>query len=204
MAGESDKVAKLPEPSKKGDLSVEEALQSRRSVRDYTAESLTLAELSQLLWAAQGKTHPMGLRTAPSPGALYPLELYVVAGKVDDLESGVYKYICGRHELKRTLDGDQRSNLCKAALKQESISDAPVVIVITAVYQRVMKKYGERGTQYTHIEVGAAVQNVYLQARSLSLGTVVIGAFYDNKVSRALALPDGEEPLAIMPVGKPK
>ncbi len=203
-SGSSQEAIKLPEPQFKGQTSVEEALKSRRSVREYTDTSLTLSEISQILWAAQGKTHAWGLRTAPSAGALYPLEIFVVAGKVDELPVGVYRFRCHEHDLVRVLEGDKRGDLYRSALKQESIRDAPAVFVIASVYERVMKKYGERGIRYAHIEVGAAAENIYLQCESLGLGTVIIGAFHDDKVRKALSLKDDEKPLAIMPVGKPK
>ena len=192
----------LPAPIKKSDSSIEELLERRRSVRDYSDEPLSLTEISQLVWSAQGKTHPDGLRTAPSAGALYPLEVYLVAGKVEDLPAGIYKYKPGKHELVRVVDGDMRKALSKAALGQSCIEEAPAVIVITAVYERTMKKYGERGIQYAHIEVGCASENVYLQAGSLGLGTVFIGAFYDDKIRKVLNADKKERPLCIMPVGR--
>ncbi|MBU0518612.1 SagB/ThcOx family dehydrogenase [bacterium] len=196
-------VIKLPPPLTDSDTSLEEAFKSRRSVRDYSADSLTLQQAAQLLWAAQGITQPVpyGLRTAPSAGALYPLEVILVAGKVKGLDAGVYRYKPASHEIVEIVAGDQRSELCRAALSQESISDAPACIVITGIYQRVGKKYGDRGERYTHIEVGCAVQNIYLQCESLGLGTVVLGAFYDDKVQKVLNLARDEVPLAVMPVG---
>ena len=194
----------LPVPVKSSEFSVEEALQKRRSVRDYADSPLTLTEVSQLLWAAQGENRPEGFRTAPSAGALYPLEIYLVAGDVEDLPAGIYKYKIRGHSLIEIADGDKRKDLCKAALEQSSIEDAPAVIIITAVYERTMKKYGERGIRYAHIEVGNASENVYLQAASLDLGTVFIGAFYDEKVKKVLQTEEDERPLCIMPVGRIK
>jgi SagB-type dehydrogenase family enzyme len=201
---EAGDVVKLPSPRQDSGVSVEQALQSRRSVREYADQSLTLVEISQLLWAAQGKTHPYGLRTAPSAGALYPLELFIVAGRVDDLDAGIYRYRSHEHDLIKVADGDKRADLCNAALGQECIREAPAVIVITAVYQRVMKKYGDRGIMYTHVEVGCAAENVCLQAETLNLGTVVMGAFHDDRVQKVIGAGDDEEPLAIMPVGRKK
>jgi SagB-type dehydrogenase family enzyme len=193
----------LPTPVFESETSVEHALQERRSVRTYRDEPLTLAEISQLLWAAQGITHPAGYRTAPSAGALYPLELYVLAGNVTDLPDGVYHYLPHEHELVRITDGDKREALGKAALDQEAVSNAAAVIVITAVYERTTIKYSERGIQYVHMEVGSAAQNVYLQATSLGLGTVFIGAFHDDEVKEVLNIGDEERPLCLMPVGRP-
>jgi SagB-type dehydrogenase family enzyme len=196
-------IIKLPAPETKNDTSVEEALSKRRSVRRYTDEPLTLAEVSQLLWAAQGVTSREGLRTAPSAGALYPLEVYLVAGNVDGLPDGVYHYRPHSHELKKITDGDKRAELSKAALGQAPVKNAAAVLVISAVYERVTGKYGNRGIRYTHIEIGHAGQNIQLQAVSLELATVVIGAFYDNAVKEGLKMPDDEVPLYIIPVGKP-
>ena len=194
----------LPEPVQDSDTSIEEALRIRRSTRSYNNKPLTLAEVSQLLWAAQGITSPRGLRTAPSAGALYPLEIYVVAGNVDDLPDSVYKYRPDKHELTRVLDGDKRNGLCSAALGQTSVRNAAAVIVISAAYDRTTVKYGDRGITYVHMESGHAAQNVFLQAVPLNLGTVVIGAFYDDAVKKVLKMPESEHPLYIMPVGRMK
>jgi len=191
----------LPEVSYDSKTSVEKALSKRRSIRNYRDEPLKLEELSQLLWAAQGITSDWGGRTAPSAGAKYPLEIFAVVGKVVNLESGIYRYLPHDHSLKKVKDKDQRDALFSASLFQSPVKEAPVVIVVTAVYKRTMVKYGERGIRYVHIEVGHACQNIYLQAESLNLGTVEIGAFEDEKVKKVLNLKD-EEPLAIMPVGR--
>ena len=194
----------LPEPALDSKTSIERAIRSRRSVRSFKESSLTLAEISQLLWAAQGITGPHGLRTAPSAGALYPLEIYLVAGNVDALPAGVYHYRPIRHELVRVITGDKRPELCTAALGQSSVRNAAAVIVFAAVYERTTMKYGARGIQYVHMETGHAAQNVSLQAVPLSLGTVVIGAFQDAEVRKVLKVPDREQPLYVMPVGRLK
>ena len=191
----------LPGPRYDSNISLEQTLLKRRSVRDYTGEPLTLHEVSQLLWAAQGTTDPRGLRTAPSAGALYPLELYVVAGNVKSLSPGVYHYEPG-HQLAKTADGDKRAGLAAAALGQGCIKDGAINIIFTAVYERTTQKYGERGIRYVHMEAGHAAQNVYLQAVALNLGTVVIGAFHDDKVREILGPTQQEQPLYIMPVGR--
>jgi len=196
----ADEPFELPEPKLSSKTSVEEALSERRSIREYGKDSLSLEEISQLLWAAQGITVRWGGRTAPSAGALYPLEIYVVAGEVRELEPGLYHYDPGKHSITRKVDGDLRQKLTQAALHQDEIARAPATFVITAVYERTMKKYRERGIQYVHMEVGATGENIYLQAETLGLGTVFIGAFEDEKVKRALGVK--EEPLGIMPVGK--
>ena len=199
---EAGDIIVLPEPLDSGEISVEEALLERRSIRNYKDEALTLAEISQLLWAAQGITHPDGYRTAPSAGALYPLEVYVAAGNVVGLPAGIYKYRPQGHELEKVAGEDVRAELCAAALDQEFVEDGAAVLVFAAVYKRTTGKYGERGVRYVHMEVGHAAQNVYLQAVSLGLGTVVVGAFDDGEVERLLQMQDDERALCIMPVGR--
>ena len=195
---EPQTVIKLPPPRIRGEMSLEETLARRRSLRAYAATPLTLAEIGQLLWAAQGITDPEGRRTAPSAGARYPLEVYIV------LPEAVYHYRPHSHELHLHGPGDRRPALHRAALGQESVLTAPAVIVITAVYRRTAERYGDRRTpRYVHMEVGHAAQNVLLQAVSLGLGSVPVGAFYDDRVHEVLALPADHEPLYLLPVGHP-
>ena len=193
---------KLPEPTYDSDVSLEESLVKRRSVRDYTGEPLKLEDVSQLLWAAQGVTADWGGRTAPSAGALYPLEVYVVVGNVKGLAAGVYRYDPKRHEVIIIAKGEIRSQLASAALEQDSVRDGAFDLVFAAVYMRTTRKYGARGIQYVHMEIGHAAQNVCLQATAMGLGAVTIGAFYDDKVSRLLNLPKEEKPLYIISVGR--
>lgn len=192
----------LPIPRTRGDVSLEESLVKRRSVREYGNKPLSLEEVSQLLWAAQGITAHWGARTAPSAGALYPLEVVVVVGNVRDLPPGAYRYDPKRHEMVEIAVGDLRSQLADAALGQSTVRNAAIDVVFTAVYQRTTRKYGDRGIQYVHMEVGHAAQNICLQATALGLGTVPIGAFDDELVSRLLNLPKDERPLYLIPVGK--
>ncbi len=195
-------VIKLPPPRYESKTSLEQALLKRRSVREYSDAPLLLHELSQLLWAAQGITSRDGLRTAPSAGALYPLEVYVVAGRVEGLPSGVYQYRPRDHELALIVSGDKRRELYEAALQQEWVREGAASLVFSAVYERTTWRYGERGIRYVHMEVGHAAQNVCLQATALDLGTVVVGAFHDDRVKRILHMPDEEQPLYILPVGR--
>lgn len=196
---------KLPKPIYEGKTSVEKAILERRSVRDYKDKPLQISEISQILWSAQGITEKgNGFRSAPSAGATYPLEVYVVVGNVNDLPCGIYKYEPQEHGLVKILEGDKREELCSAAHGQSSVVDASAVLVFSAVYERTTHRYGERGIRYTHMEVGHAGQNVHLQAVSLNLGTVVIGAFNDSQVKKVINLPKEEEPLYLMPVGKVK
>jgi len=199
--GQEGVEVKLPAVRLVGQKSVEETLAARRSVRVYEETSLTLEEVAQLLWAAQGITSEWGGRTAPSAGATYPLEIYVVVGGVEELEAGVYRYLPDEHSVRRVNEGDLRDKLSSAALGQEWVRTAPVSLVIAASYERTTRQYGERGKRYVHMEVGHVGQNVYLQATSLDLDTVMVGAFDDAEVKELLGIE--EEPLAIMPVGRP-
>ena len=192
----------LPEPSVAGTSSLEQLLAQLRSIRDFQSSALELAEIGQLLWAAQGITHSQGLRTAPSAGALYPLELYFVTGYVEGLTQGVYHYDPKNHQLDRTREGDLRDALTRAALSQGWMKSASAVMVFTADYARTARKYGKRAKRYVHIETGHAAQNLFLQAESLGLATVVVGAFNDDEVARVLRLPAELHPLLLMPLGR--
>ena len=191
----------LPRPRLKSGYSFEKVLGERRSVREYSSEELPLANVSQLLWSAQGVTHPEGWRTAPSAGAAFPLELYLAAGKVNGLAQGLYRYRADQHKLIQIGNKDLRADLAGAAPGQEWMKGSAIIIVIAAVYDRATRKYGQRGIRYAHMEVGHAAQNVYLQAASLNLGTALIGAFDDKRVKEVLKLPSDEQPLGLMPVG---
>jgi SagB-type dehydrogenase family enzyme len=185
----------LPAPEKRGSLSLEEALYKRESVRSFSPEPLTVKEISQILWAAQGKTRHWGGRTSPSAGALYPLEIYMA------LREGLYKYVPNQHQMLQVANRNFMASLSDAALGQGCVREAPAVVIITAVYERMGRKYGSRGERYVMIEVGHAAQNILLQAVSLGLSAVPVGAFHDEKVRRILSLPDDHKPLYLIPVG---
>ncbi len=193
---------KLPQPLHRGRMSVEEALLKRRSVREYLPEPLTLKELSQLLWSAQGITDPYGFRTAPSAGALYPLELYFHATKILGLDTGIYRYDPHRHSILEVKKGNFAEDIFRCGLSQEQILLAPLVLLFFAIPERTTRKYGRRGIRYIFNEVGHSAQNVYLQATAMGLGTVVIGAFYDEDLKAIVGARTGEEPLYIMPIGR--
>lgn len=201
--GESGEIL-LPSPKTDGSISVEASLKARRSTRSFTADPLSLAEVSQLLWAAQGITAGGRFRTAPSAGATYPLEIILVAGRVKGLIPGVYRYNPRKHALETLAAEDRRQQLAAAALNQSVVRDASAVMVISAVMERTTTRYGNRGVRYVHMEVGHAGQNIHLQAEALGLGTVVIGAFHDAQVSDVLRLEPDETPLYLMPVGRKK
>jgi len=203
MQKTGDEIILLPKPNYTSNTSIEEALNKRRSVRDYKKDPLSLAEVAQILWSAQGITDKSDqLRTAPSAGALYPLEIYLSAANVKDLAAGVYKYNPQNHTLKKILAGDKRIEISNASLRQESIESSSALVIIAAIYERTSVKYGKRTERYVNMEVGHVGQNIYLQAVSLGLGTVMIGAFEDDKLKKALDLPADEFPLAVYPLGK--
>jgi SagB-type dehydrogenase family enzyme len=194
----------LPPAKVSGSVSLEETILKRRSQREYTKESLSLDQISQILWAGQGITEEkMGFRSVPSAGALYPLDIYVAVGegRVEGLMTGVYQFLPKEHNIKFLQKGDVREPLMKASLGQTFIAQAPVVLIITGEYERTTVKYGERGKQYVHMEAGHAAQNIYLQVESLGLGTVTVGAFIEEEISKILNLPKTHRPLYIMPVG---
>jgi SagB-type dehydrogenase family enzyme len=192
----------VPLPSQPENTPLAQLLEQRRSMREFRKASLTLQDLARLLWAAQGVTDARGLRTAPSAGALYPLELYVVAGNVDALSAGVYHYDIREGTLRPVIEGDVRKQLAQAAYGQSWMNGAAAVVVFTAIYHRTTRKYGKRGIRYVHIEAGHAAQNLFLQAQAGSLATVVVGAFDDDRVSRVLHLPAEHRPLLLMPLGR--
>ncbi len=193
---------RLPEPMLKSEVSLEEALRNRRSIREYSEEPLSLAQVSQLLWAAQGLTADWGGRTAPSAGGLYPLEVYLVANSVEGLGPGAYKYRPASHELAYVKPGDIRVPLADAVLGQEWVKNGAAVIVIAAVFSRTVDKYGDRGRQYVWMEAGHAGQNICLEATALDLGAVPIGAFHDDQVQNVVGMPNNEAPLYVIPVGR--
>ncbi|MBN2105638.1 SagB/ThcOx family dehydrogenase [bacterium] len=215
-SGQKEPVVPLPEPRLSGGLSVEAAFNQRRSVRQYSNDALNLTQIGQLCWSAQGVTKKIekpfwlpegrewigGLKTAPSAGALYPLEIYLVIGNADNLSAGLYRYLPAKHALKTIHTTDLRKPLSEAALDQGFLTQAGVVMVITGIYERTAVKYGDRAGRYVHMEVGAVCQNVALQCESLGLSTVVVGAFDDDQISQVLKLPGNEHPLAILPLGK--
>lgn len=192
----------LPAAMLKGEVSLEEAIAARRSRRAYTSDPLTLAELGQLLWAAQGITGPEGQRTAPSAGALYPLELYVSASKVEGLAPGIYKYSPEGHDLTLRAIGDRRREWTAASKDQDCMRFSACAILFAADYGLTVSKYGDRGVRFVCMEVGHAAENVYLQATALGLGTCEVGAFEPAELRREAQLPKDEEPVCMLTVGR--
>lgn len=188
----------LPAPRLDSDFSVEQALQNRRSIREYSNEQISLTEISQLLWACQGLTKILTvpavgtfrLRTAPSAGALYPLEIYLVSMRVESIGKGVFHYLPGSelndHALTPVRMEDVQDEFVKATLEQSCVKDCAAAIVITSINQRVAVKYGERAERYCLLEAGHAAQNVCLQAQAFEVGVATVGAFHDDKLQDLL------------------
>jgi SagB-type dehydrogenase family enzyme len=188
-------ILKLPKSNFNGSISLEQTIAARRSWRDFRSDSLTLEQIGQLAWAAQGQDTKSKYRTAPSAGATYPLELFIVT------EQGLFHYLLDKHALEKLTDQDIRSALASAAWGQEFIEAAPLTLVFAAEFDRTTRRYGKRGNRYVYMEAGHAAQNVHLQAEALGLGSVAVGAFDDLGVSRVLSLPSHLEPIYMVVAG---
>ncbi len=204
VAEESEPIA-LNSPRYEGTVSVEEAIYRRVSTRRFSSQSLQKDQVGQLLWSAIGTT-VQGVtgatRAYPSAGGINPLGAYVVIGDVEGISSGIYKYNCEDHTLHLIVEGDVRQQLMEASYNQRMVGQAPASIIITGNLQRVEDRYGEgRGPRYLAMDVGAAGQNIHLQAEALNLGTVIVGAFHDNQIRDIVTLDEREAPLYIMPIG---
>ena len=194
----------LPKPILKGEVSVEEAIKHRRTIRSYLSKPLTLEQLSQIFWAAQGITEDRGYkRSAPSGGALYPMDIYAIVGDngVKGLNAGIYHYDPHKHSALLITEGDFREDVARTALSQMWMARAPLNLVITSEYSRITSKYGTRGERYAMIEAGHIGQNIFLQAEALGLRAGIVGAFHDNDVIRVIKISRSHEPLLILPVG---
>jgi len=190
----------LPKARTRGAVSVESALSQRRSLRNPTATPLSLTEVGQLCWAAQGVTDEKGHRTAPSARAAYPLQVYVLAGDVRELPAGLYRYLPGSHALEPVRAGDGRAEFVRRGVGQAWVERAPVVFVITGTVAK-MSGMGDRGPQFMAIEAGLAAQGFFLEAEALGLGSTFVGGFRPAEARLALELPEGEEVLGVLPVG---
>lgn len=199
---EGDTVVELPEPVPGGGMSVAEAIDARRSVRNYSGEPVSLEELSRLLHSAQGFTSERGFRAAPSAGATYPFTIFVVAEEVEGLPAGIYSYSPAEGTLDMMAEGRYLEELASASLGQQCISSSAFTVVMAADYSVTTRVYGERGIMYVHMEAGHISQNIYLQATALGLGTVAVGAFSEAEVEELLELEHGLVPLYLMPVGR--
>jgi SagB-type dehydrogenase family enzyme len=199
-----ERIMKLPKAGTEGEVSLETTIKSRRTVRSFASTPLTLGQLAQLFWAAQGITEDRGYkRAAPSGGALYPMDIYGVVGVncVEGIKAGIWHYQPRDHSVSLVSEGDLRSEVARASLSQMWMANAPVSFVITSEYKRITGKYGRRGVRYAMIEAGHVGQNIFLQSEALGLGAGIVGAFDDRDVVSTLKIPQSHEPLLIMPVG---
>jgi SagB-type dehydrogenase family enzyme len=194
---------KLPPPVKKGKVSVEEALQGRRSNRQFANRPLDLAQISQMLWAADGINNPQGKRTAPAARAAYAIDLYVVAGEggVTDLAPGIYHYLVADNSLEPVAQGEFQATVAKACNSQDWIEKAPALVVITGDYAKCAVKNGPKAQMFTHMEAGFVAQNLFLQVGALGLGAGIVGGLDAKALAQVLKLPPNEVPLLVMPVG---
>jgi len=193
-----DQPIDLPEPALRG-LSLEEAILARRSVRSYSEDSLSMTELSQILFAAQGITGRRGdlaLRSAPSAGATYPIEVYAFADRIEGLAPGIYRYLPEGHGIELVKAGPHGESLTEACLGQSMPEEAALSLVLTAVAERTTSRYGDRGIRYIHIEAGHVSQNICLECASLGLGAVPIGAYDDQRLDSLIGI-DGEEEMSL-------
>lgn len=196
----------LPPPDIKGTVTVEEALKARRSHRSFGSRSLSLQQFSQILWAAYGVTARVSgynLKTAPSAGALYPIDIYAVVGQggVESLAPGVYHFLPETHNIASIKEGDLRTGVARHSVRQMWMAEAPLMVVITGDYDRSAIKYGSRGVLYTHIEAGHVGQNIFLQAEAIGLKAGIVGAFNNEQIIETIGIPVDHDPLLIMPVG---
>jgi len=195
-------VIKLKKPSFKSSVSVEEALRTRRSIRDYSDKPITLEEVSQLLWAGQGITNERGFRTNPSAGAAFPMELYVASHNVTGIAPGLYHYSPHDETLTLIKNGSLREQMSDIEIYQKNVRKSAAVIIITGDFVRMAQRHGIYNFRYINMEAGSIFQSIALQAQTLSLGTVVVGAFNEVDLKKILGIK--EDPLIIMPVGRKK
>lgn len=198
------RVVALPKPDLTGKVTLEQAIAQRRSVREYAPGAITLAEVSQLMWAAQGITGPDGKRATPSARAVYPLQVWLVADDVTGLPAGIYRYEPSGHALALVLAGPQRDALAAAARQQEPLQRAAAVVAVIGDSALAVTKFRGNAERWLGMEAGFIVQDVYLECTALGLGTVMVGGFEESAVRRALGVPPGWEALALMPVGRRK
>ncbi len=197
----------LPEPGPGKNMPLDTVLRRRKSVRRYADEPMSREDLSYLLWASTGivrKEHGYEFRTAPSAGALYPIETYLVVNRVEKLQQGVYHYAIQDHALEQIKVGVMGEELAMAALGQIMCATAPVVFVWTAVFPRSKWKYKQRGYRYVYLDAGHIGENLALAAVSLGLGSCQIGALFDDEVNEILGVDGIEESVLYMSVaGRP-
>jgi SagB-type dehydrogenase family enzyme len=200
----------LPRPALDGSVSVEKALATRMTARSYSPAPLTLAQVSQILWAGNGNIPTDAVSAAtkkviPSARKTFPVELYLVCGEgtVEKLPAGVYHYDADHHALQRIADGDQRKPMSAACKGQSWIAQAPISVIVGAVFKRAEATSGpERGINFGVMEAGNANQNILLQAQALGFQTNTVGGIRDEELSKALKLPEDVKPIVLVTVGK--
>lgn len=198
---DTDGTVALPQPSVNTDMTIMEAIESRRSIRSYSENSISLQQLSAVLHSAQGITSSRGYRAAPSAGATYPMTVYALVEGVTGLEPGIYRYLPEDNALEPVVLGSYLKQLEEASLGQQWVGNCPAALVIASDYSATTDVYGDRGVRYVHMEAGHISQNIYLTCTSMGMGTVAVGAFTDQQVSQLLELDDNIAPLYIMPLG---
>jgi len=207
LKGKGGSIMRLPDPMIDGDVSLERTIHQRRTIRSFEGRALTLKQLSQLFWSAQGITGAGGFkRAAPSAGALYPMDIYGVIGRdcIEKLDAGIYLYEPADHSISLVKEGDFRRDVAIASLGQMWMAHAPLTLVITAEYSRITVKYRQRGIRYAMMEAGHIGQNIFLQSEAMGLAAGIVGAFEDQEVIQVMGGKKAHEPLLIMPVGYKK
>lgn len=204
----TDTAISLPPPDRENGWPLYRALNARRSVREFQNRPVTLSALSQVLWAASGVTQKAGdflLRTAPSAGALYPIDIYVGVRSVESLKPGLYHFVPAGHSLRQRYEGDLSELLADAALNQDFLAEAGFNLIFTAVFERTTWKYGSRGFRYIYLDAGHIVQNAALAAVSLGLGSCPVAAFFDDEINALLGInPARESAIYLLAVGWPR
>jgi SagB-type dehydrogenase family enzyme len=193
----------LPDISPLSDTTLHEVLKNRKSIRKYQNKPIKKETLSYLLWASTGISRTEGgyeFRTAPSAGALYPIETYLVVNNVEEIDPGVYHYNIQHHYLELLKEGDYAAETAQAALRQRMCADAPVVFIWTAIFQRMKWKYDQRAYRYIYLDAGHIAENLALAATSLGLGSCQIGALYDDEVNQIIDVDGKEESVIYMSV----
>jgi SagB-type dehydrogenase family enzyme len=195
----------LPEPAVQGGPDIWAVIWKRHSVRAYTNDAMSLQDLSQILWATQGVRETVSgafcdfkLRTAPSAGALYPIETYLYVNRVDGLKKGLYHYVIGNHELELVKEGDFSGEVKGGALDQQIAGDAAVVFIWTAIIERSSWKYLQRAYRYIFLDAGHIAQNLALAVEALDYGSCQIGAIYDDEINSLLDLDGIHESVVYM------
>ena len=197
-----EKIIMLPEPQRISNFSLEEALQKRRSRRNYSGEPISLEQLSQLLWSAYGITKEPFYKTVPSAGACYPMTIYVSVVKVKGLKSGFYQYIPKEHQLELISTDNFTDQIYTCGYNQGCLRNQAITILMSADFDKITTRYGKRAYRYTYMEAGHISQNIYLQTESLDLATVAVGAYDEETLNKILPIPNKEDIIYLMPVGK--